>query len=254
MHTILRTLRTGAFLAALSLAAAPAAHAQVQTEEAPDFFRSGVQGYTYSRNRELINEAIRDFGYRPSRLRRSEMEAIDRAWARLVPGVDRRRYALNQEQATAIVYMALVHRRGGYGRYDNGRDGGQWDGRDGRDGGRWDGRDYGRLDGRDDDVRGPRPIGACGEVDVRAYDLYNQVSGQSSMFLSADEKQRIRSLATEIQRESLRCGDRNVADRAGDVLASLAPSLASREDVARRARALRDATGGDQYDRGSRRN
>lgn len=247
MHTIFRTLRTGAFLAALILAAAPAAHAQVQTEESPEFLRSGVQGYGYSRNQQLINQAVRDFGFRPSRLRRDDVLAIDRAWARVVPGVDRRRYALNQEQATAIVYLALVHRRGGYagtGRWDDrGRDDGRWDERDGRGDGRWDDRDD-QDGGRFEETRGPRPIGACGNVDVQAYELWNVVNAprQATLFLNSEEKQQVRALATEIQREALRCGDRTVADRAADVIGSLSPTLPTREDVSRRARALRDAT------------
>lgn len=216
--------------ATLDTVASPAASADVAAATAT-FHRSFGGSSIGTRNRQLLEDALREFGFRPDRLRRADVQAIDRTLAELVPGADRQRYGLNRTQAQAVIYMALVHRRGGGG--------GGWN------------------DAWDDDDRYPSRGGypACRDMEVRAYDLDNAVAGTNDwgagMFLDQDERRRARELTREVQTLALQCGARGVADRSSELLRLLGENLPNRGQVVRRIDAIKQAIRDE--DRGGRR-
>lgn len=211
----IRTVFSAAFLA-LTLAAASAESVQAQGQATAAAWRG-------NRNEQLIDQAVRRFGYRPNRLTQRQVDAIHRAWDELLgPGSSRRRVHLNRTQATAIVYMALVHREQD-GAYDLPRD------RDDRDG--W----------RD------RPAywtAECDQLQADAYRLGNLVAAPESnagLFVQEPERGRARALARQIQERAVECRATEAADRAGEVLRLLADQLPEREAVSRRVDALKQA-------------
>src|SRR5688500_6625806 len=105
--SIFRTIFSAAALAlALATASADSASAQATVQIQG---QSGIAAWRGSRNEQLIDNAVRRYGYRPNRLSHRQVAAIHRAWDELLgPGASRRRTGLNRTQATAIVYMALV--------------------------------------------------------------------------------------------------------------------------------------------------
>ncbi|HEX2209015.1 MAG TPA: hypothetical protein VHG93_15155 [Longimicrobium sp.] len=89
-------------LAALALALASAADVQAQSS-----VQSGMTRWRGSRSEQLINQAVRYYGFRPNRLTAAQVDAIQDTWFQLFGATGRR--TLSRAQATAIVYMALVH-------------------------------------------------------------------------------------------------------------------------------------------------
>jgi hypothetical protein len=218
--------------AALALALSAAADARAQSS-----VQAGVAHWNGSRNEQLINQAVRHYGFRPNRLTRNQIEAIQEAWHELL-GTGSGRRPLSRAQATAIVYMALVHPHEEDGWYDEGRPGG---GRDDRPGGGW------------DDAPPYRPGEACVQMEADAYRLENVVissGGNGGLFVVDPEKGRARTLARQIQQRAVECRASGVADRASDVLNALAAPLPSRSDVQTRVNALKQAI--QQANRGRR--
>jgi hypothetical protein len=231
----IRTIFAAAALAlSLSAASAETVHAQAQAQAGAASWRGG-------RNEQLIDQAVRRYGYRPHRLTQRQVEAIHRAWDELLgPGSSRRRIALNRTQATAIVYMALVQPTEDDGRYDRrGRDG--VEDRDGRDDG------YGRND---------RPgswSAACDALQPDANRLGTLVAAPQSgagRFVTEPDRGRARALARQIQERAVECRATAAADRAGEVMELLSHPLADRGAVRVRVDALKQAI--QQADRGRR--
>lgn len=187
------------------------------------FQRSFGSSSVGTRNRTMLEEALREFGFTPSRLRRADVAAIDDALSTLVPGADRQRHGLNRMQARAVVYMALVYPRGAGGDAWNDA---------------WDGGPR---------VTAPRPRErqACVDMEVRAYDLENAVAGTDArgagLFLNAEERRRATTLTREVQSLALNCGARDVADRGSDLLRLLGENLPNRSTVHRRIADIKDA-------------
>src|ERR1041384_1903986 len=62
---------------ALALSAAAAAHAQPSVQ-------AGVAYWNGSHNEQFINQAVRHYGFRPNRLTRDQIDAIQQAWYELL--------------------------------------------------------------------------------------------------------------------------------------------------------------------------
>ncbi|HEV3049491.1 MAG TPA: hypothetical protein VGX50_04245 [Longimicrobium sp.] len=224
--------------AALALTLSTAVDARAQSS-----VQAGVAHWNGSRNEQLINQAVRHYGFRPNRLTRTQITAIQDAWYELL-GTGSGRRPLSRAQATAIVYMALVQPYEEDGWYDEGRPSGGWQGggRDDRPGG-----------GYDDDAPPYRPGDACVQMESDAYRLENIVissGGSGGLFVMDPEKGRARTLARQIQQRAVECRASAVADRASDVLNVLAAQLPSRSDVQTRVNALKQAI--QQANRGRR--
>lgn len=237
MRSIRHAARLTAAVLALSLAAVAAAPAQ---STVPNAQRSGIR----APNPPAVDRALREFGFDPYRLRPDQQRALDSAWGLLFPQLGRYRTSLNSSQATALVYVALVHGRD--------RDRGGW----GRTGGR---DDYGRGgydrddrdDGRDDDYdrsgngRGGydgRGGAQCVDVNRRVYDVENALTSDNrSLFVNDAQKRAVRESAREVQRVAIERGWRRAADRAGEVIASVNENMPEREDVLARIQALKNA-------------
>ena len=220
---MIRIRKTLAF-AALALALSTAVEAQAQSSTLPSI-QAGMGRWRGSRNEQMINQAVRYYGFRPNRLTNAQVDAIQETWYELFgPGARR---ALSRTQATAIVYMALVHPREEDGMYE--------DGRPGRPGGGWN-----RPGGGYDD---PPPYRgeACVQMEADAYRLENLVVSGNSIFLADADRGRARTLARQIQQNAVECRASAVADRVSDVLAALATQLPTRSDVQARVNALKEA-------------
>ncbi len=217
------TLRNALYAAGLALALAAASHSPADAQAAVARWRGGG-------NEQLIDQAVRRYGYRPNRLSDAQVRAINDAWTELL-GTTTRRAPLNRAQATAIVYLALVEPnddgRGGYGRPRDDYD------RPGDDG--WDGG----YDGR------PGSWGAaCAQMEADAYRLGTLISapeGRSGLFVAEPERGRARTLAQQIQERAVQCRATAAADRAGDVLRLLSETLPERSQAERRVDALKQA-------------
>jgi hypothetical protein len=214
------TIRKSLFAAGLALVMAAASHDSADAQASAARWRG-------SSNEQLIEQAVRRYGYRPNRLSDAQVRAINDAWTELL-GPTTRRVALNRTQATAIVYMALVHP------YEDQRPGG-----------------YDRP--RDDDYDRPgggyqgRPnwwSAECDEMEADAYRLGTLVSAPAAntgLFVQDPEKSRARALARQIQERAVRCRATAAADRADEVLAALSDGLPRRTVVAQRVDALKRA-------------
>lgn len=237
MRAIRHAARLSAAVLALSLAGVAAAPAQ---STVPNTQRSGIR----APNPPAVDRALREFGFDPYRLRPDQQRALDSAWGLLFPEMNRYRSALNSSQATALVYVALVHgrerdRRGGWGR--TGRDGGRG-GYDRNDDGRDDGRDDDYNRGGNDDDRYGRGGAQCVDVNRSVYQAQNAVAlNNRSLFVAAGEKRVVIESAREVQRAAIARGWRRVADRATDVIASVGDNMPERETVLGRIQALKDA-------------
>ncbi|HLM68512.1 MAG TPA: hypothetical protein VK358_13330 [Longimicrobium sp.] len=216
------TIRKVIYAAGLALALAAASHVPAHAQATAAHWRG-------TGNEQLINQAVRRYGYRPNRLSDWEVRAINRTWAELL-GPGSRRAPLNRAQATAIVYLALVEpREDAYA-------------------GRPPGEDYDRPGdgyGRPGDGYG-RPgywSAACDEMEGDAYRLGNLVSApqNAGLFVTDPERGRARTLARQIQERAIQCRASGVADRAGEVLAELSDGLPHRDVVAQRVNALKAA-------------
>ena len=222
------TIRTVLRAAALALALAAASHSPADAQASVARWRGGG-------NEQLIDQAVRRYGYRPNRLTDAQVRAINNAWTELL-GSTTRRAPLNRAQATAIVYMALVEPRDdGRGGYEGPRDDYDRPG-NGYGNGGYDGDGYG---GR------PGPWDAdCEGMESDAYRLGTLISApeiNSGLFVVELERGRARSLARQIQERAVQCRATAAADRAGDVLSALSEPLPNRETVERRVNALKQA-------------
>src|SRR5687768_4486020 len=94
------TIRKVLYAAGLALALAAASHTSADAQASAARWRG-------TGNEQLIEQAVRRYGYRPNRLTDAQLHAINRAWADIM-GTGTRRVPLNRAQATAIVYLALV--------------------------------------------------------------------------------------------------------------------------------------------------
>lgn len=215
------TIRKSLFAAGLAIVLAAASHDSAGAQ-------ASVARWRGSGNEQLIEQAARRFGFRPNRLTDAQVRAINDAWTELL-GPTTRRVALNRTQATAIVYMALVHP------YEDQRPGGGYD------------------RPRDDDYDRPgggyqgRPNwwrAECDEMEADAYRLGTLVSAPAAnhgLFVQDPEKSRARSLARQIQERAVQCRATSAADRAGEVLAALSDGLPRRTAVEQRVDALKRA-------------
>lgn len=231
-------------LAALALALGAAADLQAQSS-----VQAGMSRWRGSRSEQLINQAVRHYGFRPSRLTDRQVNAIQATWYELF-GTTGTRRPLSRAQATAIVYMALVHPYEGDGFYEDGRPGlggGGWNDRPGggwddRPGGGWndrprDGYDNGAPPYRDGDE-------PCVRMESDAYRLGNLVSApevSSGLFIVDPEKGQARTLVRQIQQRAVECRASAVADRAADIMAALSAPLPSRSDLETRVNSLKQA-------------
>lgn len=232
MRTPLQSLRlAAAALALAAFAAAPLAAQSTQQRRPPAV---PTVSNVREANQALIDQAVRRAGFRPGRLTPGQVDAIEDAWADLLPEANPRRYRLNRAQAAALVYLALVEGDDRYGRPGSG--------------GRYDDDRY--DDDRYDDRPGSGPgfpgggdrLRACREMDERAFEIGNIVdTGGVTFFLDPQEKERVRNLAREVQRTAVARGDRAVADRAGDVISSVSEALPHKNDVRPRVQALKSA-------------
>jgi len=207
------TLRTSLIAAGLALALS-------SLSPLPAGAQTTVARWRGSGNEQLIEQAVRRFGYTPGRLTDAQVRAINDAWTELL-GATTRRAPLNETQATAIVYMALVHPNGG------------------RPGA-----------GSTPPARPqPRPLpwtwdAECDQMQADAYRLGNLISAPASnggLFVAEPERGRARALARQIQERAVQCRALAAADRAGDVMATLSDSLPYRTTVEARVDALKRA-------------
>lgn len=241
MITIHTMKKSAASLAALLVLAAAPAKAQPQQTRLPADDTRSYGAAASAHDARLLGEALRDFGYSSDRLSIAQRERLDDARARLFPDAPSRQ-RLNRTQAIAVVYTALVYPRGTGG--GGGRGG--WNDDGGRGG--WDDRDRGDWD-RDRDR--PRASSRCTEIDEGVYALLNTVAGDGmSGFVDDQEKASLRTKAAEVQRAAIARNYRQVADRAADVIASLAEFMPQRHIVIEQVRALKDATDQACGDRG----
>jgi hypothetical protein len=224
------TLRRIFHAAGLALALAAASHRSADAQ-------ASVARWRGSGNEQLIDQAVRRYGYRPNRLTDTQVRAINDAWTELL-GTTTRRAPLNRAQATAIVYLALVEPnddgRGGYGRDDYDRPGGGYG--NGPGSGGYGGGGYG---GR------PGAWGAeCDQMESDAYRLGTLISAPANnggLFVVDPERGRARSLARQIQERALQCRATAAADRAAEVLTVLSETLPSRSTAEQRVNALKQA-------------
>lgn len=230
MRSIRNAVRLCAAVLAFSITTAAAAPAQTTgTYRTPS---------TRTASQPAIDRALREFGFNPASLRADQQRAIHSTWALLFPETNRWRQTLNSSQATALVYMALVHgreRRGGWGQRDRDR----WDDRD---------DDRGRDDDRDDDWNDDRGQtggrrGQCVDVNRRVYDVENALNAGNNnrVFVDEEQKRAIREAARDVQRLAIDRGWRRVADSASAVIASVAEHLPDRDVVEERVEALKRA-------------
>lgn len=195
---------------------------------APADAQASTAHWRGTRSERLIDRAVRFYGFNPGRLTGEQTAAINRMWAELL-GPGSRRAALTPNQATAIVYMALV--------FPDEEEGGWYPDRPGYPGGGYPDDGY------------PSPWGReCVQMQSQAYELGNLVSASEhdpGLFVMEPDRGRARALARQIQQRAVECRATTAADRAGDVLAALSAALPSRSEVARRVdvlkRAIRDA-------------
>jgi hypothetical protein len=235
MTRISRIARAAAAAALLSLGGVAAASAQAPSS--PYTTRTTTRGASQPQ----IDRALREFGFNPSTLRRDQQRAIDDAWRQLLPDANPYRYTLNQAQATAIVYLALVHGRGERGGWNG-------DGRDDDPRGGWNGggdNGYGRGSdgyGRDDSGYNRGGDAQCVALNRRVYDIENAVAADTrSLFLGDAQRRDVRAAAGDVQRMAVDRGWRRVADRASEIISAVGDNMPERSDVSGRVQALKRA-------------
>jgi hypothetical protein len=222
-------------LAALALALTAVAEVQAQSS-----VQSGMSRWRGSRNEQLINQAVRHYGFRPNRLTDRQVDAIQETWYELFGATTARR-SLTRGQATAIVYMALVHPYEQDGFYQDGRPGRGSGGWNDRPGDGWSDRPRGDDDGDAPPYRGDD---SCGEMESDAYRLGNLVSApevNTGVFVADPEKARARTLVRQIQQRAVDCRATAVADRATMILRLLSEQFPRRSDVEGQVNSLKQA-------------
>jgi hypothetical protein len=194
-------------LAAFAGATAPAAAAQPAADFAT---RASVPSAEWSASRsdaraadlvrqESVEYALRSFGYRANRLSRQEQRALEQSFTELFPGRDARRHRLTETQATALVYVALVH--------------------DARHG-----------------SRRPNQRGACdGAIrQVNELDRVFDAPGRGRpRHLTSEEQRALIREAGQIERLAISCGERRLADQASELAELAADRRTERDRVAR---------------------
>lgn len=237
MIRIRKTIALAAFSVSLSTAAGAQEQSGMQPVDAQSqsSLQYGASHWRGSRSEQLIDQAVRYYGFRPNRLTQRQADAIRDTWFELFGGPSVRR-PLTRQQATAVVYMALVFPYEREGWYNEGRPGGGYGG--GRPGGGWDDRPGGGWDNDGPPYRNE----ACVAMESDAYRLENLVIGRDGgLFVTDPDKGRARTLTRQIQQRAVECRASLVADRAGDVLRLLAEPLPSRSDLEPRINALKQA-------------
>ncbi|CAN5875145.1 hypothetical protein BH23GEM7_BH23GEM7_23840 [soil metagenome] len=149
----------------------------------------------------LVEDALRSYGLRSDRLTRAQERALEDTFSELYPDRDARRQRLNRTQATALVYMALVH------------------------------------PGRRDAALPPgRPVGRACEMPARLVyeleDYFDAPRRGQPRYLRDREQQQLQTSARDIQRQARSCGDFRLTDEATALVRMLAERRVEREQVA----------------------
>jgi hypothetical protein len=213
--SLLRRLLAAPALAACLLAALAAmpAHAQPAPRPLPPVDAAVWQGDTRGHydagiaRQPAVEDALRAHGFRSDRLTRQQTRALEETHRDLFPDHDPRRQRLNRTQASALVYMALVHpleaERG----------------------------------------RGARAPGrGCESTALLVYDLGDLLTEHDrarSIFLSREEQQRLRDGAAEVQRAAVRCGNSRLADEASRLGVLASERMVERDRALRQIRSMK---------------
>ncbi len=168
--------------------------AVIRPHNPPDLLRQPLP------RQPMVEDALRSFGYRPELLTRAEERALENTYFELFPDADPRRTRLNRSQATALVYIALVH--------SNRRDtSSPWRGRQ-----------------------------SCEVAARRVYELedFFTIPGRGQpRYLRRIEQEPLLEEAREIQRLARSCGEYELVDHASDLVSLVSRHRAERELVAR---------------------
>lgn len=156
----------------------------------------------------LVEDALRSYGFRPDRLTRGQERALEDTFSELYPDRDARRQRLNPTQATALVYMALVH------------------------------------PGRRDAALPPRrPIGRACELPARmVYELEDYFEAPrrgQPRFLRDREQQQLQASARDLQRQARSCGDFRLTDEATELVRILSERRVEREQIAQQVERMK---------------
>jgi hypothetical protein len=168
--------------------------------------RSGDAWGRELRRQPLVEQALRGHGFNPARLSTAQERALGETYQELFQDRDPRWERLNRTQATALVYMALVH---------SGRN-----------------RSVTRLPQRT----------ACETVANRIWDLelaFAPPGRGQSRHLSRDEQQLLLAEAREIQRGSAVCGDRRLDEAAHELVELVSSRQPERERVTRQVNRMK---------------
>jgi hypothetical protein len=147
-----------------------------------------------------VDDALRSHGYRGDRLDRAQERALDDTFVELFPGLNPQWDRLNRTQATALVYMALVHNTGR------------------------------------DPHRGTPRQAFCGTTARRVADLdllYDPPARGRPQWLRTDEQRRLRAETEEIARLARGCGEVELLDHANAFIAYLSERRTDRERTSR---------------------
>jgi hypothetical protein len=152
------------------------------------------------RRQPMVKQALRGHGYNPNRISQAQERALGEAYRELFPERNARWDRLNRTQATALVYMALVH--------------------PGRSG------STGRQPRRSD----------CETVATQVWELEDSFApagrGQAR-HLNRTEREWLLAQAAEVQRSAHLCGDRRLEDAAHELNILLSEQRPDRERVTR---------------------
>jgi hypothetical protein len=147
-----------------------------------------------------VQDAMRSYRFNPDRLNRTQERTLAETFTALFPDRDPRRHHLNQTQATALVYMALVHPTHG-------------------------------------DVARRQPRRASCETAVRRVyqldELFAAPGRGQPRDLRRDEQQRVHAEAREIERLARSCGEDRLEDEAARLVSLTAERQVAREQVTR---------------------
>lgn len=167
--------------------------------------RFNVSGRELARN-PLVAEALRSHGLRPERLTRAQERALEQTHSELFPEGVGLRHRLNRTQATALVYMALVHpaRRDQAGNWPR------------------------------------RP--ACERAADRVFELeelFDAPGRGQPRFLRRDEQEALVDEARGIERLARGCGEHRLAEEASQLVSLTSAPRSDREQVARQVQRMK---------------